>query len=730
MSDTTAQPEVFEYQAEMQKLLDILVHSLYTEREIFLRELISNASDALSKVQFTTLTESEVADKDADLDIRIAFDDQANTIEVIDSGCGMTREELVQNLGTIASSGTLRFLQEAKDRNQSAENLIGQFGVGFYSVFMIAQKVEVTTRSWRPDAQGWQWTSEGSGSYTLAPKEVSSRGTRILLRLKEDAKEFCKEYQIENIVKKYSNYVPFPVKLKGRTLNQVKALWTQPKSEVEDKEYDEFYKQITHDHQTPLHRLHFSIDAPIQFHALLYVPEKVTNEVRYAKEGLGLALYAQKVMIEPGNTKLLPTYLRFVRGVVDSEDLPLNVSRESVRQNALIERIKKTLTKQITHDHQTPLHRLHFSIDAPIQFHALLYVPEKVTNEVRYAKEGLGLALYAQKVMIEPGNTKLLPTYLRFVRGVVDSEDLPLNVSRESVRQNALIERIKKTLTSRLIKDLGSVAENNADLYEKFWKQFGIFLKEGAATDFSNREKLADLLRFNSTLLEDSEPQTTLKDYVSRMREEQQEIFYAVGSTRESLQLHPNLEYFRKQGYEVLFLFDQFDDYLMSELKEYSGKPLKSISQAEVSGLDTTETEGETLSKEESQDVLGLFETQLKDRVEKVVESKRLVDSPCSLVDGRDGTSVQMERMMRMMDQEFQASKRTLEINLRHPLIKNLSTLVQQSKSDPFLEDAVEQLYANALLVEGLLENPVEMLPRVHRFLTDAAAHRIGAGAA
>jgi molecular chaperone HtpG len=332
--------------------------------------------------------------------------------------------------------------------------------------------------------------------------------------------------------------------------------------------------------------------------------------------------------------------------------------------------------------------------------------------------------------MIESGNTKLLPPFLRFVRGVVDSEDLPLNVSRESVRQNALLERIKKTLTSRLLKDLGSVAENNADLYEKFWKQFGIFLKEGAATDFSNREKLADLLRFNSTLLEDAEPKTTLKDYVSRMREEQQEIFYAVGSTRESLQLHPNLEYFRKQGYEVLFLFDQFDDYLMSELKEYSGKPFKSISQAEVAGLDATETEGEKLSKEEAQDVLGLFETRLKDRVEKVVESKRLVDSPCSLVDGRDGTSVQMERMMRMMDQEFQASKRTLEINLRHPLIKNLSALVQKSKSDPFLEDAVEQLYANALLVEGLLENPVEMLPRVNRFLADAAAHRIGAGAA
>ena len=332
MSDTTAQPEVFEYQAEMQKLLDILVHSLYTEREIFLRELISNASDALSKVQFTTLTESEVADKDVDLDIRIAFDDQLNTIEVIDSGCGMTREELVQNLGTIASSGTLRFLQEAKERNQSAENLIGQFGVGFYSVFMVAQKVEVTTRSWRPDAQGWQWISEGSGSYTLAPQEVRSRGTRILLHLKEEAKEFCKEYRIESIVKKYSNYVPFPVKLKDRTLNQVKALWTQPKSEVEDKEYEEFYKQITHDHQTPLHRLHFSIDAPIQFHALLYVPEQVTNEVRYAKEGLGLALYAQKVMIESGNTKLLPPFLRFVRGVVDSEDLPLNVlkSGESI----------------------------------------------------------------------------------------------------------------------------------------------------------------------------------------------------------------------------------------------------------------------------------------------------------------------------------------------------------------------------------------------------------------
>ncbi len=340
-------PEVHKYQAEMQKLLEILVHSLYTEREIFLRELVSNASDALSKVQLTTLTEEKVLNKDAELQITITFDENKRMIVIEDSGCGMTKDELVENLGTIANSGTLKFLQQSQAENKSVENLIGQFGVGFYSVFMVADRVELTTRSWQVDGQAWQWSSEGGGQYEIIPVDYEQRGTRVKVFLKEDAKEFCSEWRLESIIKKYSNYLPFPVKVKDKTINQVKAIWTQSKSEVKDDEYKEFYKQISHSQQEPFHHLHFNIDAPIQYYALLYFPESVGNEVLYARESKDIALYAQKVLIQSGNTHLLPSYLRFVQGVVDSEDLPLNVSRESVQKNALIEKINNSLTLRV-----------------------------------------------------------------------------------------------------------------------------------------------------------------------------------------------------------------------------------------------------------------------------------------------------------------------------------------------------------------------------------------------
>ena len=617
-------PEVHKYQAEMQKLLEILVHSLYTEREIFLRELVSNASDALSKVQLITLTEEKVLNKNSDLQVTITFDEDKRMIVIDDSGCGMTKDELVENLGTIANSGTFKFLQQSQDENKSVENLIGQFGVGFYSVFMVADRVELTTRSWQVDGQAWQWSSEGGGQYEIIPVDYEQRGTHVKVFLKEDAKEFCSEWRLESIIKKYSNYLPFPVKVKDKTINQVKAIWTQSKSEVKDDEYKEFYKQISHGRQEPFHHLHFNIDAPIQYYALLYFPESVGNEVLYARE---------------------------------SKDI----------------------------------------------------------------------ALYAQKVLIQSGNTHLLPSYLRFVQGVVDSEDLPLNVSRESVQKNALIEKINNSLTLRVLKELQLIADQNVGKYGKFWQQYGTLLKEGVSSDFKNKKRLMDLLRFNSSISEDSSMDVTLKDYVSRMREEQKDIFYVTGGSREAILHNPNLEYFRKQGLEVLFLTDHIDDFMVTDMREYDGKSLKNISQGDIDGINDNDMSApeSSLSKEEKSDILAFFKKQLKDRVNDVTDSKRLVDSPCSLVTPKDGMTAQMEKMMKMMDQKFKGEKRNLEVNMSHPIIQNLSEILQKNKKHPFLIDSVEQLYDNSLLVEGLLENPVQILSRYQKFIESASSYEL-----
>ena len=621
---TKPKTEVHEYQAEMQKLLEILVHSLYTEREIFLRELVSNASDALSKVQLTTLTEEKVLDKDTELQIKISFDENKHKLEIEDSGCGMTKEELVSNLGTIANSGTLKFLQQAQAENKSAENLIGQFGVGFYSVFMVAERVELTTRSWQVDSQAWEWISSGGGQYELTPAKYNQRGTRVTIFLKEDAKEFCSKWKLESIIKKYSNYLPFPVKVNDQTVNQVKAIWTQSKSDVEEDQYKEFFKQISHTSQVPLHHMHFSIDAPIQYYALLYFPESVGNEVVYARE---------------------------------SKDI----------------------------------------------------------------------ALYAQKVLIQSGNTDLLPSYLRFVQGVVDSEDLPLNVSRESVQKNVLIEKIKSSLTLRVLKELEFLSEQNVEKYGKFWQQYGILLKEGISSDFKNKNRLMDLLRFNSSLSEDDSPDVSLKNYVERMREEQKEIFYVTGGSRESILHNPNLEYFKKQGLEVLYLTDQIDDFMVTDMREYDGKTLKNISQGDIEGISDSDISvpESSLSKEEQSDILAFFKNQLKDRVSDVSDSKRLVDSPCSLVTPKDGMTVQMEKMMKMMDRKFEGEKRNLEVNMGHPIIQNLSEILQKDKKHPFLKDSVEQLYENSLLIEGLLDNPAQVLSRFQKFMESASAYEL-----
>jgi molecular chaperone HtpG len=334
------------------------------------------------------------------------------------------------------------------------------------------------------------------------------------------------------------------------------------------------------------------------------------------------------------------------------------------------------------------------------------------------------LALYAQKVLIQPQHSGLLPSYLRFVQGVVDSEDLPLNVSRESVQQNALVERIKKSLTTRLLKELQTLAENNSDSYNHFWKEFGALLKEGVSADFGNRSKLMDLLRFNSSLSEGATADVSLKDYVIRMRDEQKEIYYIVGPSRESLQLHPNLEYFRKQSLEVLFLHDHIDDFLMNELRDYDGKAFKSISQADIDVPDPVEDNSQ-MSTEQREVLLHKIKQQLGDRIKDVIASKRLVDSPCSLVNPQENMSAQMERMMKMVNEEYQISKRNLEVNLKHPILQNLAKLAEENPKSEFFGQAVEQLFRSAMLVEGLLDNPTELLPDLYDFMEAATAHKL-----
>lgn len=617
--------EVHQYQAEMKKLLDILIHSLYTEREIFLRELISNASDALSKIQFISLTEQDILDKDAELQINLEFDDKEKTITITDNGVGMTHDEVINNLGTIASSGTLKFLSEMKDDQKRAENLIGQFGVGFYSVFMVASKVELFTRSYKADSQAWLWTSDGSGSYEMEPVEKTDRGTKIVIHLKEECLEYAAQFKLKNIVKKYSDFIPFPVKLKGETANQVKALWTLPRNEIKQEDYNEFYKQISHDFQEPLHTMHFVIDAPIQYYAVLFIPSDITNEVLYARESTGIKLYAQRV---------------FIQG----------------------------------------------------------------------------------------DNKNLLPPYLRFVRGVIDSEDIPLNVSRESVQHSALIEKIKKNVVNRFLKELESIANSNTELYAKFWSKFSALIKEGVTSDFPNKDRLKGLLRFNSTMCENAETTVSLKDYVARMRDEQKEIYYAVGPSRDALLLNPNMEYFKKNSLEVLLLFESIDDFLMNDLREFDGKQLKSISNADIDAKDDQpENEEEKLNQEDSDAVVGFIKNHLMDKVKDVVPSKRLVGSPCSLINTSDGMSAHMEKMMKMVNKEFEISKRNLEVNMQHKIIKNMAEMIKKDKNSPVLRDMVDQLFQSAMLVEGLLDNPLEMLPRVYKFMEDSLDHHLKA---
>jgi len=609
MSEATS--EKHEFQAEIRQLLDLVVHSLYTDREIFLRELISNASDAMEKLRHVEATEKDVHQPELPLQVEIVADKEAGTLTIQDHGVGMTREELVENLGTIAHSGTRKFLAALQEGSGKPESLIGQFGVGFYSAFMVADEVRVETRDWRPDGEGLVWTSDGSSGYTIEAAEEVPRGVRIVLKLKEDQREYAEDARLKHLVETYSNFVGFPVIIDGKRVNEVEALWLKNKSEVGEEEYKAFY----------------------QFQS------KAFDEPRY---------------------------------------------------------------------------RLHFSADAPLEIHALVFVPSENPERMGFGKVDPGVALYCKKVLIDPEPKGLLPDWMRFLKGVIDSADLPLNISRETMQDSALVRKIGAVISKRVLKMFEKEAAGDPEQWKDFYRRFERFLKEGVATDFANREALAKLLRFESSMTAAGEL-TGLDDYLARAKDGQESIYFLVGQGREAIEASPYLEAFRARGLEVIYFMDGVDEYVADSLGEYQGKKLVSVAKGGVD-LEDTELEGEPLSAEEAEALCGFLREEFGERVTRVEAGKRLVDSPVVALVPADAPSPQMRQMMKAVDENFDDEvKVELEINPRHELVKKLAAT---REANPELAKLVAgQLLDNALMAAGLLEDARDTVSRMNRLM-------------
>jgi molecular chaperone HtpG len=610
---STAAPQKFEFQAEIKQLLDIVIHSLYTEKEIFVRELVSNASDALEKLRHLQLTEKEIHDDNLPLEINITTDETAKTITIQDYGLGMTRAELIENLGTIAHSGSKAFLKALGEGGAKNSNLIGQFGVGFYSAFMVAKRVKVYTHSWKKDEPGHVWTSDGSGSYEIEESEGQRRGAKIVIELKDDCADFSKEWRVKEILTRYSAFVGFPITLNGTKLNTVQALWLRSKSEIKDEEYNEFFKFIAHTSEAPRYRLHFSADAPLAINALLFVPPDNTERLGFAR-------------LEPS------------------------------------------------------------------------------------------VGLYCRKVLIDAAPKDLLPEWLRFLKGVVDSEDLPLNISRETMQDKALLDKLGKVITKRFLKLLEEESTQRTDGYNEFYAQFGLFLKEGAALDFTHKDQLVKLLRWESSLTEKGKT-TSLADYVSRMKDGQKEIYYLVAPNREAIESGPYLEGFKARNLEVLFCYEAVDEYVFNNVREFDGKKFLSADHADVK-LDDLPQQGEALSESDAKDLAKWLKESLGEQVAEVKTSDRLVNSPALATNADKFASPMMRRMMKAMKKPGEADepvKVNLEINPRHAVIKKLHAM--RSADADKAELVAEQLLDNALIAAGLLEDPSRMVARLNKLL-------------
>lgn len=616
MSETNATTHTF--QAEVKQVLDIVAHSIYKDKDIFLRELVSNASDALEKLRYTQLTEKDVFEPERELAIDVATDEAAGTLTITDSGIGMTREELVENLGTIAHSGTKAFLQKLQENGGANENLIGQFGVGFFSVFMVADEVKFYTRTWRESGESLCWTSDGNGSYTIEDAgEALPRGSRLVIKLKENFKEFSKKDKVKEVLERYSKYIAFPLNLDGEKLNTMQALWLKSKSEVTEQEYKDFYKFQCHAWDEPQDWMHFSADAPLAINSILFFPTHNPEAMGFGRANPEVSLYCRKVLIDS-----------------------------------------------------------------------------------------------------EPKN--LLPDWLRFMKGVVDSADIPLNISRETLQDSTIIQKLNRVLTKRVIKRLEERSKKKPEDYAKFWRDFGNYLREGIATDFDNREALAPLFRCESSIL-DAGTLTSLPEYAERMKDSQKEIYYLVGANREAIESGPYLEAFKARGIEVLFLYDGADDYVMGQLGTFKEKSIVSADSADIELADAPQTgQGEPLSDEAMKGLCSWFQDTIgKDKVAECATGTRLVDSPAVALNPDKFMTATMRRMMKLMSKDSGTPDKPVavkvELNPRHPLVHKLNGL---REANPDLAKLIaEQVLDNTLIAAGLLDNPRGMTQRIYDLL-------------
>lgn len=636
---TETQKETLGFQTEVKQLLHLMIHSLYSNKEIFLRELISNASDALDKLRFKALGDASLYENDSDLKIRLEFDEAANTLTLTDNGIGMNRQDVVENLGTIARSGTAEFLSHMTGDQKKDSKLIGQFGVGFYSAFIVADRVEVFTRkAGESAAQGVHWESRGEGEFSIEPNDQIERGTRIVLHLKEDAKEFASHWRLQSLVKKYSDHISFPVQMLKQqppaekaedenivdvpefiTVNAATALWTLSKNDIKDEEYKEFYKHISHDFADPLSWSHNRVEGKLDYTSLLYLPAKAPYDLW---------------------------------------------NREAPR----------------------------------------------------------GLKLYVQRVFIMDQAEQFLPLYLRFVKGVVDSNDLSLNVSREILQSDKAVESMKSALTKRVLDMLTKLAADEPEKYQGFWKEFGSVLKEGPAEDFANREKIGKLLRFSSTHDTSGEVNQSLDDYIRRMKGGQDKIYFITSETYAAGLHSPHMEIFRKKEIEVLVLHDRVDEWLMSYLTEYEGKHFQDIAKGELD-LGSQESEEEKQKQEatekQAEPLLKRLKDELKDDVQDVRVTHRLTDSPACLVVNDHDMGVQMRRIMEAAGQKMPDTKPIFEVNPEHPLVLRLSTLEGQR-----FGDLARVLLDQARLAGGdHLKDPATYVTRLNALLLEMAGN-------
>lgn len=626
--------ETLEFQAEVRQLLNLMIHSLYSNKEIFLRELISNASDACDKLRFEALTDDALYEGQSALEIRVAFDAQAKTITVIDNGIGMTRQEVIDNIGTIASSGTRRFLEALSGDRAKDAKFIGQFGVGFYSSFIVADKITLETRrAGLGTEHGVRWESDGSGSYTLETVERPERGTAVTLHLREEETELLSAWRLQSIIHKYSDHISLPILMEKEkekeqegdenssevaeweTVNRASALWARPKAEITDEEYAEFYKHVAHDFEDPLIHLHNHVEGTQSYISLFYVPRRAPFDLW---------------------------------------------DRE--------------------HRH--------------------------------------GIKLYVRRVFIMDDAEQLMPRYLRFVRGVVDSDDLPLNVSREILQHNRVIDSIRNASVKRVLGALEKMAQDEPDTYKTFWNEFGRVLKEGPAEDFGNRETIAKLLRFASTHDDGAEHSVSLADYIGRMKAGQDAIYYITADGLAAAKSSPHLEVFRKKGIEVLLLHDRVDEWLMANLTEFEGKRFVSVAKGELDlgkvGEEAAET---TRDADEAKDLTERMHKALGERVREVRISRRLTDSPSCLVVDEYGMAMHMQRLLREAGHDVPSTKPVLEINLDHALVRRLGEETDEAR----FGDWARVLYDQAMLSEGgQLEDPAGYVRRINQLLEAA----------